>query len=128
MKTPVNADGNEIAIAELIRLWRLEPDKYSIVLETASVEIINKMEYEYQNPNADNTVVRGFYIVINSEKKEDGSLDHLIYFKSKSFESGFTLNKYGGYGGKGMIQAEQFMPISENEHLYIVLMESQKAK
>ncbi|MBI2655902.1 hypothetical protein HYX06_05780 [Candidatus Woesearchaeota archaeon] len=128
LKTPVNADAKEITIAELIRLWRIEPDKYAAILETSSVEILNKMEYEYKNPNADNVVVRGFYIVINSEKKEDNSLDHLLSFESKSFQSGFTLNKYGGYGGPGMIQADQFVPISENEHLYLVLMESQKAK
>ncbi len=128
LKTPVNVDGEEITIAELIRLWRIEPDKYATILETASVEILNKMEYEYKNPNADNIVVRGFDVIVNSEKKEDNSLDHLLSFESKSFQSGFALNEYGGYGGPGMIQAEQFVPISENNHLYLVLMESQKAK
>ena len=128
LKTPINVDGKEITIAELIRLWHMEPDKYSTILETSSVKILNEMEYEYANPFGDNAVVRGFNVVINSEKKEDNSLDHLIDFESKSFQSGFILNEYGGYGGPGMIQAEQFVPLSENEHFYLVLMESQKAK
>lgn len=128
LKTPVNVDGKEIPIADLIRLWHMEPDKYRTVLETASVEILNKMEYEYENPFADNIVVRGFNIIINSERKNDNSLDHLMDFQSRSFQSGFVLNQYSGYGGPGMRQAEQFLPISENQYLYLVLMESQKAK
>ena len=128
LKTPVNVDGKDVIIADLIRLWSLEPDEYKVILETESIEILNKMEYEYKNPNADNLVVRGFDVIVNREKKEDNSLDHLLSFESKSFQSGFALNEYGGYGGPRTIQAEQFLPVSESQYLYIVLMESQKAK
>lgn len=125
LRTPVNVDGNEINMAELIRLWHLEPDKYINVLEASSVEILDRMEYEYKNPNANNIVVRGFNVIINSEKRDDNSLDFLVDFESQSFESGYVIRD--AYG-RGIIQAEQFVPISENQYLYVVLMESQKAK
>lgn len=124
LRTPVTVDGKQINIAELIRLWHLEPDKYKNILEKTSIDILNSIEYEYDNPRADNIVVRGFNVVVNSKKNEDNSLDFLIDFKSKSFESGFCIgNEYGC-----VRLGEQFVPVSENAYLYVILFESQKAK
>ncbi|MBI4452424.1 hypothetical protein HY637_03270 [Candidatus Woesearchaeota archaeon] len=128
LKTPVNVEDKEITIAELIRLWHIDPAKYRFILETSSVEILNKMEYEYENPHADNLVVRGFNVIINREKRKDKSLDHVLDFTSMSFGSGYILNEYGGHSGPGKIQAEQFLPVSDSQYLYLVLMESEKAK
>src|SRR3989344_2431533 len=128
LKTPVNVDGDIITISDLIRLWHSNPDKYEEILTQKSTETLNLMEYDYKNPNADNVLVRGFYVVINSGKKEDNSLDHLLYFESRSFQSGFIINKHGGYGGPGKIQGEQFLPVGGGRSLNIVLKESGKAK
>jgi len=128
LRTPVNVNGKDTNIADLIRLWHYEPEKYKLILEKTSVEILNKFEYDYNNPSADNVLVGGFNIVINSKKNEDNSLDYILEFQSTSFGSGYILNEYGGYGGFGKIQAEQFVPISEDASLYVIMFESAKAK
>ena len=124
LRTPITLDGKNINIAELIRLWQSDPDKYKDVLEKNSAEILNSLEYEYQDPTTKNTRIRGFDVSINSRKKEDKSLNYLLESKSKSFENGFCiLNEYGC-----IIIEEQFLPITGDKSLYLVLMESQKAK
>ena len=127
LKTPVIVDGKETDIAGLIRLWHNEPDKYKELLEKTSIGILNDMEYDYDNPikGTGNRLVRGFYISINSEKKENGGLYPLLEFQSKCCESGFTVRDESGVG---LIAAEQFVPVSEDKYLYVVMMERAKAK
>ena len=62
LKTPVNVDGDVLTIADLIRLWHSDSDKYKELLTQQSIEILNKMEFEYKNPNADNTLVGVFML------------------------------------------------------------------
>lgn len=125
LRTPVVVDNKATNMAELIRLWNIQQDKYKDVLEKTSVNILNGMEYDYPNPATGSKAVRGFNIVINEQKKDNKPSGHLIEFKSKSFENGDVIrDEYG----RGQILAEQFIPISADNALYIILFESQKAK
>ncbi|MBI2658665.1 hypothetical protein HYX05_01000 [Candidatus Woesearchaeota archaeon] len=124
LRTPVTIDGGEINIAELIMLWQLDPAKYRAALETNSTHILNKLEYEYFEPQTKNAVIRGFHVSINKEKKSENSIEPLIEFKSKSFQDGLCItNQYGCIN-----LGEQFIPISNSQTLYIVLRESYKSK
>lgn len=127
LKTPIVVDGKETNIAGLIRMWHNEPDKYKELLEKTSTGILNSMEYDYDNPikGTGNRLVRGFYISINSEKKKEGGFYPLLEFQSKCCESGYTIRDESGVG---LIAAEQFVPVSEDKYLYVVMMERAKAK
>ena len=124
LRTPVTVDGKEANIAELIMLWQLDQDKYRAALETNSTSILNKLEYEYVEPQTKNDVIRGFHISINREKKSENAIEPLIEFKSKSFQDGLCItNQYGCIN-----LGEQFIPISNSQTLYVVLRESYKSK
>ncbi len=126
LRTPVIVEDEEINMAELIRLWDLDNERYKNILEESSLQTINSLEYVYTNPaiGIDNDVIRGYNIIINSEKKDDNSLDFMIDFESDSFESGFCIKDEFG---RCIRLGEQFIPISEDDNLYIVMFESQKA-
>jgi hypothetical protein len=124
LRAPAIIDGNEISIAELIRLWHLNPDKYKSSLETASIDILNRLEYEYTHPQTKNKVVRGFHISINRQKEQANAINPIIKFKSKSFQDGLCISNQYGCINLG----EQIIPISESSTLYIVLREGYKAK
>ncbi len=70
LRTPVIVDGREINVAELISLWQLDQNKYKSTLETTSTDILNKLEYDYIEPQTKNIVIRGFHISINKQKTE----------------------------------------------------------
>ena len=124
LRTPLVVDGKEINVAELIRLWSLEPDKYKEILGKNSIGILNNLEYEYINPQTKNTVIRGFDISINMQKEKENAIRPIIEFKSKSFQDGLCItNQYGCIN-----LGEQFIPISDSSSLYVVLRESYKSK
>ena len=124
LRTPTIVDGKESNIAELIRLWQMYPDKYKSTLETTSTDILNKLEYDYIEPQTKNNVIRGFYISINKQKEAENAIRPLIEFKSKSFQDGLCItNQYGCIN-----LGEQFIPIFDGPPLYIVLREGYKSK
>jgi|SRR3989338_5890557 len=124
LRTPVIVDEKETNIAEIIRLWTLEPDKYKEILEKNSIGILNSLEYEYSNPQTKNIVIRGFHISINKQKEAENAIRPLIEFKSNSFQDGLCITN-----DKGCINlGEQFIPVSHSSSLYIVLRESYKSK
>ena len=124
LRTPATVDGKEITVGELIRLWNMQPDKYGDTLKKFSNDLLNNLEYEYKDSQTNNIRIRGFDISINSGKNGDNSLDYLMEFKSKNFESGYCeLNEYGC-----IKLGEQFIPVSEDKSLYLVLFESHRAK
>lgn len=124
LRTPITVGGEEMSIAELIRLWQLDPDKYRVALEANSIDILNKLEYEYTEPQTKNKVIRGFHISINREKKSENAIEPLIEFKSKSFQDGLCItNQYGCIN-----LGEQFIPISSTRTSYVVLREGYKSK
>ena len=126
LKTPVIVDGKEINMAELIRYWYFDKTKYENLLSKTSLEILNKNEYEYEDPVTKNIRIRGFNVVISKEKRTDNSYTVLQEFNSKSAVSGYRISddKYGG----AIILGEQFIPISDTTTLYIFNWETQKAK
>ena len=124
LRTPVNMDGQTINVAELIMLWKFDPDKHKDLLEKTTTDLLNNLEYEYVDAQAKTNLIRGFQISINSKKKDDNYIDPLISFKSKSYDSiSCITNRYGCVN-----LGEQFIPISETTTLYIVLRESKKLK
>lgn len=124
LRTPVIVDGKEINVAELISLWQLDPNKYKSTLETASTDILNKLEYDYIEPQTKNSVIRGFHISINKQKEAENAIKPLIEFKSKSFQDGLCItNQYGCIN-----LGEQFIPVTDSSNLYIVLREGYKSK
>lgn len=123
LRTPINVDGKTINLAEFLRLWYLDA-RHKDLLEKTTIDLLNTLEYEYQNSQTKNAVVRGFQISINSKKKDENSIDPIIDFKSKSFDSIRCISNQYGCVNLG----EQFIPISETTTLYIVLRESQKSK
>lgn len=123
LRTPVDVDGKSTNMAELIRLWHFDP-KHKDLLEKTTTDLLNRLEYEYVDQQTKNTFVRGFQLSINSRKKDDNTIDPIISFKSKSFDSiSCITNKYGCVN-----LGKQFIPVSEKTTLYIVLRESQKLK
>lgn len=124
LRTNVVIESREMNVAELIRLWNLEPTKYKDALQKTSIDLLNSLEYEYIEPQTRNKVIRGFHISINKEKIAQNTINPTIEFKSKSFEDGFCIrNEYGCVN-----LGEQFIPISESSNLYIVLREAYKSK
>ena len=126
LKTPVNVEGEDIIIADLIRIWYLEPNKYKDLLAAKSAEILNKLEYEYPNSDGGYTSTRGYNIIINSEKREYNSLDHLISLQSKSFDNDYAVISKNWDGIA--IQGEQHIPVKRDQSLYEILIESEKPK
>ena len=124
LRTPVVVDGSESDIAELIRLWSLEPDKYKELLENTAVNLLDKLEYKYIDQETRNTRIRGFYIAVNKEDIGNNAISPLIEFNSKNFESGNCISDQNGCINLG----EQYIPISETSNVYVILRESNKAK
>lgn len=131
LRTPVVVDGKEINVAELIRLWQLDTNKYKSTLETTSTDILNQLEYEHIEPQTKNNVIRGFQILIYKQKNKDILENNLYDFKSKSFDFQLCIN-YQPTPEQILPDcinlAEQFIPITESSGLYIVLRESSKPK
>lgn len=123
LRTPVSVDSKMINMAEFLRLWYFD-DRHKDLLEKTTIDLLNTLEYEYTNAQTKNTVTRGFQISVNTKKKDENTIDPIIDFKSKSFDSIRCISNQYGCVNLG----EQFIPISETATLYIVLRESQKTK
>lgn len=123
LRTPIDIDGKKTDIANLIRLWYFNP-VYKDLLEKTTTDLLNRLEYEYADPQTKHTFVRGFQLSINSRKKDSNTIDPMLSFSSKSFDSSNCASNFYGCVNSG----EQFIPVSETATLYIVLRESQKPK
>ena len=124
LRTPVIVDGAEANMADLIRLWYIEPSKYENLLKTSTKNIIDRLEYEYEHPKTKKFVTRGFEISINKQKFSDRAVNHLLSFASKSFDENTCISDEYGCINLG----EQFIPVSYDKNPYIVLRESFAAK
>ncbi len=123
LKTPVMVDGIETNMAELIRYWYLDKEKYEDLLRKTSVELLNHNEYEYEDSLTKNTRVRGYSITIRKGINNDDKFKVLLTLESKSFQN-YCISDIRGCANLG----EQVLPVSENVNLYIVLFEGQQAK
>ena len=131
LRTPVTVENKEIDVAELLRLWSLEPDKYEDIFKKYSTDILNNFEYEYFDEPTKSVVVRGFQLLIFKSKNNSVLENNLYELKSQSFDVQFCIN-YQPNPEQVLPDcinlAEQFIPITESSGLYIVLRESSKPK
>ena len=118
LRTPVeiDIDGKKqtVNIADLIRLWYLNHDKYNNLLAEKTQKTLNLWEYQMQNPYSNNIIVKTFNIIIMEEKPDGDSINPLSQFKSKNYNIPDT--------GVGRLNLGQIsIPISSSKSLYIIL-------
>ena len=117
IRTPVVVEGNNINIAELIRLWSTDRDRYKPFLEKEGKGIIDKMEYDFTDKQTKNNMLKGFKIIINNE----------LELSSQSYEDAFCEAEQV-HIHDCLNLGEIIVPISENKALNIIMRASNKPK
>ena len=122
LNSPVEVDGKEINIKELINLAFLDEEKYKEVLESEIKKVLKAFEFNYWDFEEESMKHVAFAIIIYFfEDNEIKSVEAEIEADEYSFIHG--IEKLQGKGLAGV-----YVPVSDSEMFYIVLWASQEER
>ena len=125
LNSPVEVSGEVMSVKELIKLWFSDKSKYEDILDSEMKKVLEDFEYEYVDSQIKNLRVRGFSLLIYSEKHVKGEFPkELIRIPSERFKIGPCVSDVQGCKDLAGV----YVPISDSAMVYIVLWASEGAK
>lgn len=131
LNSPVEVNGESMNVRELINLTFFDTqmgtseEKYEDVLKSEVKKVLDDFEYEYVDFQIKNLRVRGFSLLIYSEKHVKGEFPkELIRIPSERFKIGPCVSDVQGCKDLAGV----YVPISDSAMVYIVLWASEGAK
>jgi len=118
LKLPVEVEGQEMTMADLISLWDSDKSKYRKILESKTKEIVEGFAYEFTNEENKVYIVAYGIWIYTPENYLMKSGKEYIRAESKDFELGYV-----PYQGHSQVTAA-FMPTYQSKGVYIKLVNS----